>query len=59
VLVVTNTANPPAAFSAAGLPSTTAHTWVHFTIWSTKLEHVFDLNPRVSISQTVSEQVVR
>lgn len=44
LVVVSNTANPPAAFTAAGVPAATAHTWVHFTIWTTKSIHVLDFS---------------
>ena len=44
LIVVTNTGNPPAAFTAAGLPTTTAHTIVHFTVWTTKSQPVFNFN---------------
>jgi hypothetical protein len=42
--VVTNTGNPPAAFATAGLPATTAHTIVHFTVWNTKSQAVHNFN---------------
>lgn len=44
LLVITNTGNPPAAFTAASLPAGTAHTIVHFTVWSTKSQSVYNFN---------------
>ena len=51
LLVITNTANPAAAFGAAlpvSLPSTTAHTWVHITIWNVKSQHVYDFSVQLT-----------
>ncbi len=44
LIVVTNTGNPPAAFATANLPATTAHTIVHFTVWTVKSQPVYNFN---------------
>ncbi|MGE0823596.1 MAG: hypothetical protein AB7G75_13460 [Candidatus Binatia bacterium] len=44
IVTITNTANPPAAFSAARVPSNTGHTWVHITVWNVRSQHVYDFS---------------
>jgi len=47
LIVVTNTANPAAAFASAlpaALPAATAATWVHITIWTVQSAHVVDFS---------------
>jgi hypothetical protein len=45
LIVVTNTGNPP---GSGVLSSTTPHTWVHITIWSTKSQHVYDFSVQLT-----------
>ena len=45
LIVVTNTANPP---GSGILSSSTAHTWVHVTIWNTKSQHVYDFSVQLT-----------
>ncbi|MGE0826780.1 MAG: hypothetical protein AB7G75_31240 [Candidatus Binatia bacterium] len=44
ILVVTNTANPVATQPVNGSVNANSNTWVHFTVWSTRSQHVFDFS---------------
>lgn len=47
IIVATNVANPPAGFGT-NFPSNTGHTFIHFTVWSVRSQHVYDFSVQLT-----------